>query len=61
MEKILLIYVKLNFTPNTLGCYGLIRSRVFFSLFSADAKPDAASISEAAYGKMTVRSIWSTD
>jgi len=23
MEKILLISLKLNFTPNTLGCYGL--------------------------------------
>jgi len=24
MEKILSISLKLNFTPNTLGCYGLI-------------------------------------
>jgi len=24
IEKILLISLKLNFTPNTLGCYGLI-------------------------------------
>jgi len=24
MGKILLIYIQLNFTPNTLGCYGLI-------------------------------------
>jgi len=23
IEKILLIYLKLHFTPNTLGCYGL--------------------------------------
>jgi len=23
MEKVLLISLKLNFTPNTLGCYGL--------------------------------------
>jgi len=28
MEKILLISLKLNFTPNTLGCYGLkVRAR----------------------------------
>jgi len=26
MEKILSISLKLNFTPNTLGCYGLICS-----------------------------------
>jgi len=26
METILLISLKLNFTPNTLGCYGLKRS-----------------------------------
>jgi len=26
MEKILPISLKLNFTPNTLGCYGLTRT-----------------------------------
>ena len=31
MEKILRISLKLNFTPNTLGCYGLIE-RYLFSL-----------------------------
>ena len=27
MGKILPIFLKLNFTPNTLGCYGLVDSR----------------------------------
>jgi len=28
MEKILYISLKLNFTPNTLGCYGLMRQNI---------------------------------
>jgi len=37
MEKILLICIELNFTPNTLGCYGLvgcIEKKKHFFLFS---------------------------
>jgi len=34
MEKILSMSLKLNFTPNTLGCYGLIRAVI--SLISGE-------------------------
>ena len=45
MEKILAISLKLNFTPNTLGCYGLIDSSVNYTL----SRPGSFDLS----GKLT--------